>query len=62
MQVPREQVLTFLESRGKGGQAAQAGSGLPEVVDTERDADLLQSIGADPTELAATFEGGEPDL
>lgn len=58
MEIPKEQVLQFLQERGQTDQAAQAEGELPDQVDTEQDAGLLSKFGVDPQELMSKFGGG----
>jgi len=58
MQIPKEQILELLRSRGQEDKAAQADGELPEQVDTEKDAGLLQKLGIDPGDIAGTLGGG----
>jgi hypothetical protein len=58
MEIPKEQILQFLEERGSSDQVTQAEQELPEQVDPEQDADLLSKFGVDPQELIARFGGG----
>lgn len=51
MQIPKEQVLEFLRSRGDQGQADQAESELPDQVDTDQDQGLLSKFNVDPKDL-----------
>ncbi len=51
MQIPKDKILTMLEEEGKGDQVDQAKQELPDQVDTEQHADLLQKLGLDPQEL-----------
>jgi hypothetical protein len=57
MEIPKEQVLELLRSRGESEQAAQADSELPDQVDTDRDAGMLSKFGIDPQELISKFGG-----
>jgi hypothetical protein len=57
MEIPKEQVLQFLQERGDSEQAAQADQELPDQVDTEQHADLLSKFGIDPQELISKFGG-----
>jgi hypothetical protein len=52
MQIPKEKVLELLRERGQHDKADQADSELPDQVDTERDAGLLEKFGIDPQDLA----------
>lgn len=55
MEIPKEQIISFLESRGQGDQAQQADQQLPDQVDHEGHADLLQQIGVNPQELVSNL-------
>lgn len=58
MQIPKEQILEFLRSRGNHDQAEQASGELPEQVDPQQDAGLLQKFGIDPQQLLSGALGG----
>jgi hypothetical protein len=51
MQIPKEQILEFLRSRGDHDKTQQADQELPDQVDTERDSSTLERLGIDPQEL-----------
>ena len=53
MEVPKEQILGLLSSRGDKAQAGHADQELPDNVDLERDSGLLSTLGVDPGELLA---------
>ena len=53
MEIPKEQILGLLRSRGDMAQAGQADQELPDNVDLKRDSGLLSSLGVDPGELLA---------
>jgi hypothetical protein len=53
MEVPKEQILGLLSSRGDKAQAGQADKELPDNVDLERDSGLLSTLGVDPGEVLA---------
>jgi hypothetical protein len=57
MQIPKEQILELLRSRGEDDKASQAQGELPDQVDTEQHADLLQRLGIDPGDLAGSLGG-----
>jgi hypothetical protein len=57
MQIPKEQILELLRSRGEDDKAAQADGELPDHVDTEQHADVLQRLGIDPGDLAGSLGG-----
>jgi hypothetical protein len=58
MQIPKEQILEFLRSRGEQDKAAQADGELPDQVDTEQHAGLLEKFGIDPQDIIAKLGGG----
>lgn len=58
MQIPKEQILELLRSRGQQDQAAQADAELPQQVDPQRDGGLLSRFGLDPQELIGAVAGG----
>ena len=57
MQIPKEKILELLRSRGQEDKASQAEGELPEQVDTEKHAGLLQKLGIDPGDLAGSLGG-----
>jgi hypothetical protein len=59
MEIPKDQILELLRSRGAGDKASQADQELPDQVDTERDAGMLDKFGIDPSELLGKFSGGK---
>jgi hypothetical protein len=61
MQIPKEQILEFLRSQGKDDQVGQADQELPDTVDTDQHAGLLEKFGINPSELAGKLPGGLGD-
>jgi hypothetical protein len=57
MQIPKDQILEFLRSRGENDKASQAEGELPDQVDTDQHADLLQKYGIDPQDLISKLGG-----
>jgi hypothetical protein len=57
MQIPKEQILELLRSRGENDKAGQAEGELPDQVDTEQHAGLLQKFGIDPQDLISRLGG-----
>jgi hypothetical protein len=51
MQIPKDQILQFLRSRGDSAQADQADRELPDQVDTDQHAGLLEKLGINLGEL-----------
>ncbi len=58
MQIDKQMVLDLLRQRGDSGQADQAQSELPDQVDTDQHAGLLEKFGLSPQDLIAKFMGG----
>ena len=58
MQIPKDQILDLIRSRGDDSQAQQAQSELPDQVDTDQHAGLLEKFGISPQELISKFTGG----
>ncbi len=58
MQIDKETVLSLLREQGKSKEAEQASRELPDQVDTDRDASLLQRFGIQPEDLIGRFTGG----
>ena len=62
MQIPKEQILEFLRSRGDQEKAQQADGELPDQVDTDQHGDLLSKYGIDVQDLLAKVGGNIPGL
>jgi uncharacterized protein YidB (DUF937 family) len=60
MQIDKAQIIEMLRQQGNNDQADQADQELPDQVDTDQHADLLQRFGLDPKELLGRFAGGLP--
>ena len=58
MQIDKDTVLNLLREEGKADEAQQAEQELPDQVDTERDAGLLERFGINPQDLLGRFGGG----
>jgi hypothetical protein len=56
--IDKQMILDLLRQQGNGQQADQAAAELPDKIDTEEHADLLQKFGLDPKELLSKFGGG----
>jgi hypothetical protein len=57
VEIPKEQILEFLRSRGEDDKAGQADQELPAQVDTDQHADVLQRLGIDPQDLLGQLGG-----
>jgi hypothetical protein len=51
MQIPKDKIVAMLKERGEDDKAAQAEQELPDQVDHEEHADLLQKHGLDPKDV-----------
>jgi hypothetical protein len=60
VQLDKSMILDLLRERGQQDQASQAEQELPDQVDTDQHAGLLQRFGLDPNELLGRFTGGLP--
>lgn len=58
MQIDKETVLNLLRERGKNDEAQGAERELPDQVDTERDASMLERFGIEPQDLLGRLGGG----
>lgn len=58
MNIDKQQILELLRSQGKSDQAQQADSELPEQVDTDQHAGLLQKLGVNIDDLLGGAAGG----
>ena len=58
MQIDKQTIIDLLRSRGQDDQATQADAELPEQVDTDEHAGLLERFGISPQELLDRFTGG----
>ena len=62
MEIDKESVLKLIRERGDEEQANQAENELPDRIDTDRDAGLLQRFGVDPQDLTGGILGRGDDL
>jgi hypothetical protein len=58
MQIDKNMVLELLRQRGQHDQASQADQELPDQVDTDQHAGLLERFGINPQELLGKLTGG----
>ena len=58
MEIDKGTVLSHLRERGEEDKASQAEQELPDQIDTDRDAGLLERFGVNPQELLGRFTGG----
>jgi hypothetical protein len=57
MEIPKDKILEMLHQQGKGDQAEQAKQELPDKVDPERHAGLLEKFGLSPQEVITKLGG-----
>ena len=53
MEIPKDKVLELLKQQGNDDQVGQADQELPDQVDPQRDAGLLEKFGIEPKDLVA---------
>lgn len=61
-EIPKAMVVERIRSRSGAEKANQADNELPDKVDVDNDAELLQKFDLDPEELRDEFEGGSPGV
>jgi hypothetical protein len=59
MQLDKSMILDLLRQRGDQQTVDQADQELPDQVDTDQHAGLLERFGLNPQELLTRFTGGE---
>ena len=59
MNIDKDQILQLLKSQGQHDQAAQAGTELPDQVDTDNSehAGMLSKLGLNPADLISKLGG-----
>jgi hypothetical protein len=57
LQFDKQTIVNLLRERGDTDQASRAEQELPDQVDTDRDAGMLQRFGVDPSELMTRVGG-----
>ena len=62
MEIDKESVLKLIRERGDDEQAKRAESELPDRIDTDRDAGLLQQFGVELEDLTGGILGRGDDL
>ncbi len=61
-EIPKAMVVERIRSRSGAEKADQADDELPDKIDTDTDAELLQKYDLDPNELDEEFQGGSPGV
>jgi hypothetical protein len=58
MQIDKNTIVSMLREQGDDAKAGQAERDLPDQVDTDRDATLLERFGINPQDLIGKVTGG----
>ncbi len=58
MKIDKKQVVDMIKNRGDDKQANQAQTELPDQVDPEKDAGMLEKFGVDTKDLMGKLPGG----
>ena len=59
MNIDKDTILNLLRSKGQDTQADQAQQELPDQIDTDQHAGLLEKFGLNPADLIANVTGGQ---
>jgi hypothetical protein len=62
MEIPKDKILELIREHGHADKAGDAEQELPDQVDPERDAGLLQKFGIDPQDVIGKLGGSIPGL
>jgi hypothetical protein len=58
VKLDKQELVRMLRTQGDNDSAEQVESRLPDQIDTDQHADVLDSIGLDRTQLMAKLAGG----
>ena len=58
MKLDKQELLQVLHTEGDNDTADKVAAQLPDEIDTDRDADALDAVGLDRTQLMAKLAGG----
>jgi hypothetical protein len=58
VQFDKQQIIDLLQSQGQQDKVGQAQQELPDQVDTDQHAGLLEKLGLSPMELIGKLAGG----
>jgi len=58
MNVEKQDLVQMLRAQGDNDTADRVEADLPDEIDTDRDADALEGLGLDRTQLMAKLAGG----
>ncbi|QIN79907.1 hypothetical protein GBA65_16775 [Rubrobacter marinus] len=62
VEIPKAMVVEQIRSRSGAEKASEADKELPDKLDADNDAGLLQKYGISPDELRQQFGGGSPSV
>jgi hypothetical protein len=62
MEIPKDQILELLRSRGDHDKADKAEQELPDKVDPDQHGDVLSKHGIDPSDVLGKLGGKVPGL
>lgn len=62
MEIPKAMIVERIRSRSGAEMANEADNELPDKVDTENDAGLLEKYGLTPEELSDDLRGQSPGV
>jgi hypothetical protein len=58
MEIPKDKILDMLHQEGKSDEATEADKELPDKVDPEQHAGLLEKFGIRPQDVLSKLSGG----
>ena len=58
MELDKQELVRMLRAQGDNDTADKVEAELPDEIDTDRDADALEGLGLDRTQLMAKLAGG----
>jgi hypothetical protein len=61
-EIPKAMVIEQIKSRSGAEKANEADKELPDKIDTDNDAGLLEKYGISADELRSQFGGGSPSI
>jgi hypothetical protein len=61
MEIPKAMLVEKIRSKSGAEKASEADKELPDKIDTDTDAELLQKYDLDPQELKDEFGGQAPN-
>ena len=58
MELDKQELVRMLRTQGDNDTADKVEAGLPDRIDTDKDANALEGMGLDRTQLMAKLAGG----